>query len=202
MIVVNYKSGTKRGRNQNLLELYSIPSSLVFFFYYFHFGKADQGIRYCLTLRIHGRMGTAGLHLETPSRIVWTELGKVSTWTKWLPLHINGLISPARTWRQEHQINWSVTQIALRFSHSFMRILEKLRFTFTPNGRREFVPRDPYFPFTLYCFYTKISSFMPVLTIGIVRDCFYLLIFYSEKFSTWVWRLPFAVNVNLNLSVN
>ena len=29
---------------------------------------------------------------------------------------------------------------------------------------------------------------MPVLTIGIVRDCFYLLIFYS------------AVNVNLNLS--
>ena len=58
----------------------------------------------------------------------------------------------------------------------------------------------PHFPFTLYCFYTKISSFMPVLTIGIVRDCFYLLIFYSEKFSTWVWRLPFAVNVNLNLS--
>ena len=56
----------------------------------------------------------------------------------------------------------------------------------------------PYFPFTLYCFYTKISSFMPVLTIGIVRDCFYLLIFYSEKFSTWVWRLPFAVIVNLS----
>ena len=46
----------------------------------------------------------------------------------------------------------------------------------------------PYFPFTLYCFYTKTSSFIPVLTIGIVRDCFYLLIFYS------------AVNVNLNLS--
>ena len=39
---------------------------------------------------------------------------------------------------------------------------------------------------------------MPVLTIGIVRDCFYLLIFYSEKFSTWVWRLPFAVIVNLS----
>ena len=58
----------------------------------------------------------------------------------------------------------------------------------------------PYFPYTLYCFYTKISSFIPVLTIGIVRDCFYLLIFYSEKFSTWVWHLPFAVKVNLNLS--
>ena len=60
---------------------------------------------------------------------------------------------------------------------------------------------SPYFPFTLHCFYTKISSFMRVLTIGIFRDCFYLLIFYSEKFSTWVWRLPFTVNVNLNLSI-
>ena len=43
---------------------------------------------------------------------------------------------------------------------------------------------SPYFPFTLFCFYTEISSFMRVLTIGIVQDCFYLLIFYSEKFST------------------
>ena len=59
---------------------------------------------------------------------------------------------------------------------------------------------SPYFPYTLYCFYTKISSFMPVLTTGIVWDCFYLLIFYSKKFSTWVWQLTFAVNVNLNLS--
>ena len=42
---------------------------------------------------------------------------------------------------------------------------------------------------------------MPVLTTAIVRDCFYLFIFYSEKFSTRVWRLPFAVNVNLNLSI-
>ena len=84
-------------------------------------------------------------------------------------------------------------------------LLERLRFRFTPNGRREFVPHDhvfPLFPFTLYCFYTKISSFMPVFTLGIVRDCFYLLIFYFEKFSTWVWRLPFAVNVNLNLSIH
>ena len=60
---------------------------------------------------------------------------------------------------------------------------------------------SPYFPFlTLYYFYTKRSSFIPVLTIWIFRDCFYLLILYSEKFSTWIWRLPFAVNMNLNLS--
>ena len=43
---------------------------------------------------------------------------------------------------------------------------------------------------------------MPVLTTGIVRDCCYLLIFYSEKFSSRVLRLSFAVNVNLNLSNN
>ena len=59
---------------------------------------------------------------------------------------------------------------------------------------------SPYFPFTLYCFYEKkISSFVPVLTIRIVRDCIYLLISDSEKFSTRVRRLPYAVNVNLNL---
>ena len=59
---------------------------------------------------------------------------------------------------------------------------------------------SPHFPFTVYCFYTKISSFMPALSIRIALDCFYLLIFYFEKFSTDVCRLPYAVNVNLNLS--
>ena len=41
----------------------------------------------------------------------------------------------------------------------------------------------PYFSPTLYCFYAKMSSFIPVLTIGIVLDSFHLLVFYSEKFS-------------------
>ena len=59
---------------------------------------------------------------------------------------------------------------------------------------------SPYFSFTVDCFYTKIRSFMLVLSTRIVLDFFYLLIFYSEKFSTDVCRLPYAVNVNLNLS--
>ena len=42
---------------------------------------------------------------------------------------------------------------------------------------------------------------MTVLSTRIVLDRFYLLIFYSEKFSTDVCRLPYAVNVNLNLSI-
>ena len=81
-----------------------------------------------------------------------------------------------------------------------MRILERLRFTFTPNGTANvnlypLTKYSPYFSCTVYCFYTKISSFMPwpVLSIKIVLDCFYLLIFYSKKFSTDVCRLPFAV---------
>ena len=41
---------------------------------------------------------------------------------------------------------------------------------------REFVPRDQVFPlfsvYSLLLLNNKISSFMPVLTIGIVRDCF------------------------------
>ena len=41
---------------------------------------------------------------------------------------------------------------------------------------------------------------MPVLSIRIVLDSFYPLIFCCEKFSTSISRLPFAINVILNLS--
>ena len=53
---------------------------------------------------------------------------------------------------------------------------------------------------TVYYFCSKISSFIPILFIRIVLDSFYLLVFYSEKFSTWISLLPFDVNANLNLS--
>ena len=56
--------------------------------------------------------------------------------------------------------------------------------------------------FTVYYFYSKISTSRAVLSIRIVLGSFSLLTFYSEKFSTWNWRLPFAVNVTLNLSIN
>ena len=77
----------------------------------------------------------------------------------------------------------------LPYTWSLNSLLERLRVTFTQNCRREFVPRDqvPLTLFSVYSlFYTKISSSIPVLTIGIVRDCFYLPIFYSEKFLTWI----------------
>ena len=107
---------------------------------------------------------------------------------------------------------------------SYTSSVERLRFTFTPNGKREFVPRDQICPLIvvncLLLQLTKISSFTPVLYISsivsfrpprhfflhffwhlfviivivwqinkykyirTVLDSFYMLILYSEKFST------------------
>ena len=73
-------------------------------------------------------------------------------------------------------------------------------------GKREIVTREQISPLiVVYCLYNhfylkKISSFTPVLSIRIVLDSLYLLTFYSEKFPTWIWCLPFAVNLTLNLS--
>ena len=80
--------------------------------------------------------------------------------------------------------------------------LERLSFTFVLDGKREFVPRDrPSLSFTFYYFYSKISSFAPVLSMRIELDSFCLLIFCFKKYSTWIWRLQFAVNVTCNLSI-
>ena len=77
--------------------------------------------------------------------------------------------------------------------------------TFTSNGKLEFVPRDQvplYLSFTVLYFYTKICSSTQFLIDKNFLSCFYLLIFYLEKFSTSIWRLPFAVYVKLKLSNN
>ena len=41
---------------------------------------------------------------------------------------------------------------------------------------------------------------MSFLSVRIVLSCLYMPIFYFDKFSTWNWRLLFAVNVTVNLS--
>ena len=77
---------------------------------------------------------------------------------------------------------------------------ERLRCTFTPNGKREFVQRDQVFPLlslTVYYFYSKVSSFAPVLYITIV--------FLSAYFLFWEilylnLTFPVCLNVTLNLS--
>ena len=64
----------------------------------------------------------------------------------------------------------------------------------------------PSFPFTcrllLIISTHKLVVSRNFLAIRIVLGCFYLLSFYFEKFSTLVWRLPFAEYVKLKLSNN
>ena len=71
-------------------------------------------------------------------------------------------------------------------------------------GKRECVPRDHVSSFTCRLLFI-ISTHKLVVSrsfsfIRIVLSCFYLLISYFEKFSTWICRLPFAVHVMLKLS--
>ena len=72
--------------------------------------------------------------------------------------------------------------------------LERFSITFTSNGKHEFVPRDQVSSFNTCCLLFIISSPKLVvsskfLSIRIVLSCFYLLIFYFEKFLTWIWCL-------------
>ena len=70
----------------------------------------------------------------------------------------------------------------------------------TLNGKRQFVPRNQVSPLLVALFIIsthKLVVSRNFLSIRIVLSCFYLLIFYFEKFSTWIWRLPFAVYVKL-----
>ena len=68
-------------------------------------------------------------------------------------------------------------------------------------GKREFVPPDPFCCRLLFIISThNLVVSRNFLSIRVVLSCFYLLIFDFEKFSIWIWRLPFAVYVKLSLS--
>ena len=62
--------------------------------------------------------------------------------------------------------------------------LERFRATFTRNGKRTTFTKKENKQFH--------ASFIPKNNI-IVLDSFYLLTFYFEKISNWIWRLPFAI---------
>ena len=51
------------------------------------------------TFKMDGRMGILGSQWEIDSSIVWTTLGWLSNWTQFVPLHINGLNSPASIYK-------------------------------------------------------------------------------------------------------
>ena len=51
-----------------------------------------------------------------------------------------------------------------------------------------------YLSFTVHYNNTKIGRFTPILSVRIVLSCFYQHIAHFKNFSTWISRLPFAVN--------
>ena len=57
-----------------------------------------------------------------------------------------------------------------------------------------------YLSFTVHYSYAKIGRFTPILSVRIVSSYFYLHITHVKNFSTWISRLPFAVNAMLNFS--
>ena len=57
-----------------------------------------------------------------------------------------------------------------------------------------------YLSFTVHYNNTKISRFTLILSIRIILSGFYLHITHFENFSTWISRLPFAVNAMHNFS--
>ena len=78
--------------------------------------------------------------------------------------------------------------VVARFS--IQSTLKRLSITFTPKGKREFVPRDQVSPLlVVYCLLYFISTPTSVVScnfssIRIVLSCIFLLIFYFEKLLT------------------
>ena len=82
---------------------------------------------------------------------------------------------------------------------SRQRVIREAKRHVYVKGQTRICTTWPRFSFTCHLlFYTQISSWTLLLSIRIVLNCVYLLIFYFEKFSTWIWQLPYAVNVTLN----
>ena len=82
--------------------------------------------------------------------------------------------------------NWNTTILIITLKHlkwlSYARMsIGRFRIAFRANSKRQFVPRDQFFPFCRLPFIIlicrEISSFMPVSSLAIVLSCFYLLIF-------------------------
>ena len=94
-------------------------------------------------------------------------------------------------------------------NQDFVSFAREIAFTIRQVKHHVYVKRQtricntwPSFLFTCrLLFIISILVSLNLLTIRIVLTCFYLLIFHFEKFSTWIWRLLFAVYVKLKLSI-
>ena len=108
-------------------------------------------------------------------------------------------MAPGRTFPAGLELTSLVLkQIFLTFSVS----LERFRFTFMANGKRNFVPRVEFFLnlcFTVHYLYIKISSFTLVLSKIIVLGCFSDTLSILESLS---FTSPANVRFKLRISQN
>ena len=80
-------------------------------------------------------------------------------------------------------------------------LIEKLRFTFTPNGKREFVPRDQVFSLIVVYYLLLLLKNKWFPASFILKNCSgQFLSAYFLFLEILNLNLPFAVNVNLGLS--
>ena len=100
------------------------------------------------------------------------------------------------TWKTK-KFNWAIV-CPFTIVDGSMLIIERLRYTITPNGKGDFVPRDQVSPLiVIYCllYLLKNKSFHVSF---IHKNCsreFLSAYIYSEKFSAWIWR-PFHISHN------
>ena len=97
--------------------------------------------------------------------------------------------------------SWYLCQISLLIRLFTAYIVICVNDNYRNGNWTRFAPRDQVSPFlVVYCslfLHIWISSFTQFF---IHKNCFYVLIFYFEKFSTWIWRFPFALYVKLKLT--
>ena len=98
--------------------------------------------------------------------------------------------------------SWCLCQISLQIM--LLPILICFNDDYRNCNSTRFVPRDQVSPLlVVYCslfLHIWISSFTRFFIRKNCFELFYLLIFYFEKFSTWIWRFPFAVYAKLKLT--
>ena len=119
---------------------------------------------------------------------------QVFSWTCWP--------SPDKCLNHAVPLRWGEIKISVEAFWKCVNRAKRLSITFRSDGKREFVPHDQVSPLLVvyYCslFLGIISNQGPninlvvsrnFLSIRILLSCFYLLIFYFEKFLTWIWCL-------------
>ena len=118
---------------------------------------------------------------------------QVFSWTCWP--------SPDKCLNHAVPLRWGEIKISVEAFWKCVNRAKRLSITFRSDGKREFVPHDQVSPLLVvyYCslFLGIISNQGPninlvvsrnFLSIRIVLSCFYLLIFYFEKFLTSISR--------------